>query len=101
MNSYTAELEFYWEFQLISVTELVDRRDYVWGGVKGGGAGSYLDNLHLLLPRANALLQPPVRLLGPQVLLHAGRLVVRDLAPQTLVEGLLFAALLGGGHEWR
>lgn len=54
----------------------------------------YLGNLHLLLPRANALLQPPEFLLGPHVLGDAGSLVFRHLAAQTLVESLLPATLL-------
>lgn len=55
---------------------------------------AYLGHLHLLLPRANALLQPPEFLLGPHVLGDAGGLVFRQLAAQTLVESLLPATLL-------
>lgn len=54
----------------------------------------YLGHLHLLLPRVNALLQPPVVLLGLHVLGDAGSLVLRDLAAQTLVESFLPATLL-------
>lgn len=54
----------------------------------------YLGNLHLLLPCVDALLQPPVFLLGPHVLSDAGCLVLGNLAAQTLVESLLPATLL-------
>lgn len=59
------------------------------------GLSAYLGHLHLLLPGVNALLQPPVFLLGLDVLGDAGRFVLGHLAAQALVESLLPATLLG------
>lgn len=58
------------------------------------GLLGYLNHLHLLLPGVNALLQPPVFLLGLHVLSHAGSLVLGHLVAQTLVESLLPETLL-------
>lgn len=62
--------------------------------LRSGEPLGYLGHLHLLLPRVNALLQPPEFLLGPHVLGDAGSLVFGNLAAQTLVESLLAATLL-------
>lgn len=64
--------------------------------LRSGEPLGYLGHLHLLLPRVNALLQPPEFLLGPHVLGDAGSLVFGNLAAQTLVESLLPATLLCG-----